>query len=295
MPPLSSVSRQDRSRKEESEGTLEGDEPDGSEGGMKRRLKNRNAARKSRKKQTEIADELHEEMQHLERSNAALLKEIGQLKKDVQVYETMLKNHEPFCSIRESESADPHDSPSPQDASSSSQDTGLPSDLIDIANEHLFDFAKLPQDCGVPFLDSEGGLHGSFSTEVSGPFPPTESNNPTFNFLSSLLTTQAPSPNSMLSLPTHSYTQQSSNTLHQPSNDLTTNFPFDHRHASQCFLTKTQHFNPEPSIPQLSAPLQALSCPTQGPSPRLSSSEAQPQVPEDPPFHCAMDLGHTSI
>ncbi|KAM8880806.1 uncharacterized protein batf2 [Synchiropus picturatus] len=297
MSPLSSVSRQERSSPvpgKESRSALEADKPDRSEGGMKRRLKNRYAARKSRKKQTEIADELHEEMQHLERSNATLLKEIGQLKKDVQAYETMLKNHEPFCYLRESESAAlhfshreqtperpappasiPNDSPSPRDASSSSQETGLPLDLCDIANEHLLGFDKLPRDSGLPFFDSEGGSHGSFSTELSGPFPLTEGNNSTFSFLSTLFTTQASSPNSMLS--THCCTQQSLNTQYRPSTDLLTNFPIDHRQSSESLLTKTQPFNPEPNIPAPTLPLQALSCPTQAPSPQLSSSEAQPQ------------------
>ncbi|KAK2862789.1 hypothetical protein Q5P01_002322 [Channa striata] len=68
--------------------------------GTKRREKNRDAARKSRKKQTERADELHEELQNLERSNSALQKEIAALKKDLSLYTTALERHEPYCRLR---------------------------------------------------------------------------------------------------------------------------------------------------------------------------------------------------
>ncbi|KAM9501708.1 basic leucine zipper transcriptional factor ATF-like [Clarias gariepinus] len=64
-----------------------------------RRQRNRDAARKSRKKQTERADVLHEELQTLERSNAALVKEISELEKEMQHYTTALKEHEPHCTL----------------------------------------------------------------------------------------------------------------------------------------------------------------------------------------------------
>ncbi|MCI4377400.1 hypothetical protein PGIGA_G00203190 [Pangasianodon gigas] len=64
-----------------------------------RRQRNRDAARKSRKKQTERADVLHEELQTLERSNAALVKEISELEKELQHYTTALKEHEPQCTL----------------------------------------------------------------------------------------------------------------------------------------------------------------------------------------------------
>ncbi|XP_029943548.1 proline-rich protein 36 [Salarias fasciatus] len=70
--------------------------------GLKRREKNRNAARKSRKKQTERADELHEELQSLERSNSALQREIATLTKELHVYEAALKRHEPHCRLKTS-------------------------------------------------------------------------------------------------------------------------------------------------------------------------------------------------
>ncbi|ROJ33108.1 Basic leucine zipper transcriptional factor ATF-like 3 [Anabarilius grahami] len=62
-----------------------------------RREKNRNAARKSRRKQTEKADTLHEELQSLEQSNAAIRKEIAELEKELEMYTTALEQHEPHC------------------------------------------------------------------------------------------------------------------------------------------------------------------------------------------------------
>uniref|UniRef100_A0A8B9JPF7 Si:dkey-23i12.7 n=1 Tax=Astyanax mexicanus TaxID=7994 RepID=A0A8B9JPF7_ASTMX len=64
-----------------------------------RRQRNRDAARRSRKKQTERADVLHEELQALEQSNAAFVKEIDDLKKELQHYHTVLKEHEPHCTV----------------------------------------------------------------------------------------------------------------------------------------------------------------------------------------------------
>ncbi|TRY81767.1 hypothetical protein DNTS_007928 [Danionella cerebrum] len=61
------------------------------------RKKNKESARKCRKKQTEKADLLHEEFQALEQSNATLVKEISELKKEVQIYTTALERHEPHC------------------------------------------------------------------------------------------------------------------------------------------------------------------------------------------------------
>ncbi|KAI4895754.1 hypothetical protein NFI96_024061 [Prochilodus magdalenae] len=65
-----------------------------------RRQRNRDAARRSRKKQTERADVLHEELQSLEQSNAAFVKEIAELKKELQHYTTILKEHEPHCTVQ---------------------------------------------------------------------------------------------------------------------------------------------------------------------------------------------------
>ncbi|XP_018962340.1 basic leucine zipper transcriptional factor ATF-like [Cyprinus carpio] len=61
------------------------------------REKNRDAARKSRRKHTEKADLLHEELQNLEQSNATFVKEIAELKKELQLYTTALEQHIPHC------------------------------------------------------------------------------------------------------------------------------------------------------------------------------------------------------
>uniref|UniRef100_A0A4W4HHM7 BZIP domain-containing protein n=1 Tax=Electrophorus electricus TaxID=8005 RepID=A0A4W4HHM7_ELEEL len=64
-----------------------------------RRQRNRDAARKSRKKQTERADQLHEEFQALEQSNTAYQKEIAELKKELQHYTILLQDHEAQCTL----------------------------------------------------------------------------------------------------------------------------------------------------------------------------------------------------
>ncbi|KAJ8255076.1 hypothetical protein GJAV_G00200660 [Gymnothorax javanicus] len=65
----------------------------------KRREKNRVAAQRSRKRQTERADALHEELQSLEHSNAAYEKEIAGLRLEIEYYSSALKQHEPHCNI----------------------------------------------------------------------------------------------------------------------------------------------------------------------------------------------------
>ncbi|XP_077445728.1 uncharacterized protein batf2 [Stigmatopora argus] len=67
----------------------------------RRRQKNRAAARKSRKKQTQKADELHQELVDLEKSNSALEKEIRDLKKKLRSYTFILERHEPHCLLRQ--------------------------------------------------------------------------------------------------------------------------------------------------------------------------------------------------
>ncbi|XP_052353723.1 putative uncharacterized protein DDB_G0290521 [Oncorhynchus keta] len=68
----------------------------------KRRVKNRDAARKSRKKQTERADILHQDLQTLESSNSALEKEIAGLRREFQLYTATLEQHESACTLRPS-------------------------------------------------------------------------------------------------------------------------------------------------------------------------------------------------
>ncbi|XP_077400888.1 uncharacterized protein batf2 [Vanacampus margaritifer] len=85
---------------------LEDREAPGDKRSTKRRLKNRDAARKSRKKNTERADELHQELLSLEASNSALEKEIAALKKEVRRYTAALERHRPFCVLRRSSRVD---------------------------------------------------------------------------------------------------------------------------------------------------------------------------------------------
>ncbi|XP_055012232.1 proteoglycan 4 [Boleophthalmus pectinirostris] len=64
-----------------------------------RRLRNRDAARKSRQKTTERADELHQELQCLERDNSSLQRDIAALKKDRDYYTSLLETHAPHCCL----------------------------------------------------------------------------------------------------------------------------------------------------------------------------------------------------
>ncbi|CAN9509495.1 unnamed protein product [Ophioblennius macclurei] len=151
--------------------------------GLKRRQKNRDAARKSRKKQTERADELHEELQGLERSNSELQKEIATLKKEIHLYETTLKRHEPHCHLKTSpESSDSFARPSFSDAaaaafpgilpqSSSSLPTSKTSSmgsksLTYIGNTHLLAPATTP---GVSSVGPPPNLIASCSSSLTVP------------------------------------------------------------------------------------------------------------------------------
>nr|XP_006136622.2 basic leucine zipper transcriptional factor ATF-like 2 isoform X2 [Pelodiscus sinensis] len=64
---------------------------------LKRRQKNRAAAQRSRQKHTEKADELHQQHEMLEKSNAALQKEIEALEKEKKNWIQTLKDHEATC------------------------------------------------------------------------------------------------------------------------------------------------------------------------------------------------------
>ncbi|KAJ1108654.1 hypothetical protein NDU88_006030 [Pleurodeles waltl] len=63
----------------------------------KKREKNRAAAQKSRQKQTQKADLLHQEHERLEKDNAALRKEIAQLTKERRFLSKVMQEHEPSC------------------------------------------------------------------------------------------------------------------------------------------------------------------------------------------------------
>ncbi|XP_072307474.1 basic leucine zipper transcriptional factor ATF-like 3 [Eucyclogobius newberryi] len=66
---------------------------------MKRREKNRVAAQKSRKRQTQRADKLHEACEHLEQRNRKLRQEVDSLSEEQRLLSDALHGHEPFCPI----------------------------------------------------------------------------------------------------------------------------------------------------------------------------------------------------
>uniref|UniRef100_A0A8B9YCV8 Basic leucine zipper ATF-like transcription factor 3 n=1 Tax=Bos mutus grunniens TaxID=30521 RepID=A0A8B9YCV8_BOSMU len=61
---------------------------------VRRREKNRVAAQRSRKKQTQKADKLHEEYECLEQENTVLRREIGKLTEELKHLSEALKEHE---------------------------------------------------------------------------------------------------------------------------------------------------------------------------------------------------------
>ncbi|KAJ8396157.1 hypothetical protein AAFF_G00020240 [Aldrovandia affinis] len=75
----------------------ESSEDDGKK--LKRREKNRVAAQRSRKKQTQKADELHEVFESLEQENSLLRKEVQILREEHRNLIEALKAHEPLCPI----------------------------------------------------------------------------------------------------------------------------------------------------------------------------------------------------
>ncbi|XP_041035664.1 basic leucine zipper transcriptional factor ATF-like 3 [Carcharodon carcharias] len=66
---------------------------------LRRREKNRIAAQRSRKKQTQKADKLHEEYEKLEQENTALKREIRKLSEEVKHLSEALKDHERICPL----------------------------------------------------------------------------------------------------------------------------------------------------------------------------------------------------
>nr|XP_032820915.1 basic leucine zipper transcriptional factor ATF-like [Petromyzon marinus] len=62
-----------------------------------RREKNRVAAQKSRQKQTQRADILHQESETLEQENAALRREIESLRVELHSLDALLRQHEARC------------------------------------------------------------------------------------------------------------------------------------------------------------------------------------------------------
>uniref|UniRef100_A0A3B3WCY1 BZIP domain-containing protein n=1 Tax=Poecilia mexicana TaxID=48701 RepID=A0A3B3WCY1_9TELE len=66
---------------------------------MKRREKNRVAAQKSRKRQTQRADQLHQACELLEQRNRKLKREVDSLSEEQNFLSEALRAHEPFCPI----------------------------------------------------------------------------------------------------------------------------------------------------------------------------------------------------
>ncbi|XP_069315722.1 basic leucine zipper transcriptional factor ATF-like 3 [Eulemur rufifrons] len=66
---------------------------------VRRREKNRVAAQRSRKKQTQKADKLHEEYECLEQENAGLRREIGKLTEELKHLTEALREHEKMCPL----------------------------------------------------------------------------------------------------------------------------------------------------------------------------------------------------
>ncbi|KAM8946702.1 basic leucine zipper transcriptional factor ATF-like 3 [Pelodytes ibericus] len=66
---------------------------------VRRREKNRVAAQRSRKKQTQKADKLHEEYECLEQENSSLKKEIEKLTDELKHLSQVLKDHEQICPL----------------------------------------------------------------------------------------------------------------------------------------------------------------------------------------------------
>ncbi|KAJ1157467.1 hypothetical protein NDU88_010179 [Pleurodeles waltl] len=66
---------------------------------VRRREKNRVAAQRSRKKQTQKADSLHKEYECLEQENGCLKKEVAKLAEEVKRLSGVLKAHEQICPL----------------------------------------------------------------------------------------------------------------------------------------------------------------------------------------------------
>ncbi|XP_029966238.1 basic leucine zipper transcriptional factor ATF-like 3 [Salarias fasciatus] len=66
---------------------------------LKRREKNRVAAQKSRKRQTQRADLLHQACELLEQRNRKLRREVDSLSEEQRLLTEALSTHEPLCPI----------------------------------------------------------------------------------------------------------------------------------------------------------------------------------------------------
>uniref|UniRef100_UPI0037E7E362 basic leucine zipper transcriptional factor ATF-like 2 n=1 Tax=Semicossyphus pulcher TaxID=241346 RepID=UPI0037E7E362 len=260
-------------------------EGEGQQGGIrvtKRQEKNRNAARKSRKKQTERADELHEELQSLEQSNSALKKEIASLRKDLHLYTTALESHEPICRLKasasnsttflsvspsaDSQTGPPQASGSTQ-ATAPSLSTSLTSSfglqtLDRIESPHLSSSTPAPT---VTSLDPPTNLSAQlFTSSSSLPFSTVSSPHSLFSkdppsLITSRKTEAAPVCTSLISSPvlpssltTAALTQSGQGTINE-SSSVSANACFSTRHPcaldasivkQASFLSPTSHIVP---------------------------------------------------
>uniref|UniRef100_A0ABI7W802 Basic leucine zipper ATF-like transcription factor 3 n=1 Tax=Felis catus TaxID=9685 RepID=A0ABI7W802_FELCA len=80
-------------------GIWDPESPEDDDRKVRRREKNRVAAQRSRKKQTQKADKLHEEYECLEQENTVLRREIGKLTAELQQLSEALKEHEKMCPL----------------------------------------------------------------------------------------------------------------------------------------------------------------------------------------------------
>ncbi|XP_063528319.1 basic leucine zipper transcriptional factor ATF-like 3 isoform X1 [Pongo pygmaeus] len=80
-------------------GIWDPESPEDDDRKVRRREKNRVAAQRSRKKQTQKADKLHEEYECLEQENSRLRREIGKLTEELKHLTEALKEHEKMCPL----------------------------------------------------------------------------------------------------------------------------------------------------------------------------------------------------
>ncbi|XP_066888196.1 basic leucine zipper transcriptional factor ATF-like 3 isoform X1 [Kogia breviceps] len=80
-------------------GIWDPESPEDDDRKVRRREKNRVAAQRSRKKQTQKADKLHEEYECLEQENTVLRREIGKLTEELKHLSEVLKEHEKTCPL----------------------------------------------------------------------------------------------------------------------------------------------------------------------------------------------------
>lgn len=180
-----------------------GEGPQTGNRGTKRQAKNRDAARKSRKKQTERADELHEELQNLEQSNSALQKEIASLKREFHRYTTALERHEPFCCLRVSAPSSSSTAQLPASPSAGCQSSSSPPGVPPQASSSTQAAAtslstSLTYSLGLQSLDCVGSTHPSSSS----PAPTTTQLASSTGSSSELFTSSSSTPPYPVSLPT---------------------------------------------------------------------------------------------